>query len=62
MNKFLIMIIASFSLHAQDLDSLYNEILNAKHGFKSNFATTHIEDKQHEKCGFGLLATVKEYF
>ncbi len=49
-------------VQAQNLDSLYNELLNLKSKKQNVNQTVVIENKISNKCGFGLIATVKENF
>ena len=62
MNRILFIFFLSISLHAQNLDSLYQELLNNKAGSNSGFEPAQIESSSKNKCGFGLRATVKENF
>ncbi len=52
-----------FLIYAQNLDSLYNLLLNsAKSHVKHELSPAQIEERQPDKCGFGLRATIKEHF
>jgi hypothetical protein len=49
--------------YAQNLDSLYNVLLNSsKSHVKHELSPAQTEGKKHDKCGFGLHATIKEHF
>jgi len=59
---FYIILFFSISSQAQNLDSLYNILMSSRSSVKYDLAPASIEEKQPDKCGFGLAATIKEHF
>ena len=58
----IVLLLLSISLQAQNLDSLYQELVNIKTRSSSAQAPAQIESTSHDKCAFGLLATIRENY
>lgn len=63
MIRYLIILFFTASLlQAQNIDSLYNLLINSRTPDKHNLSPAGIDNKMHDKCGFGLRAIIKEHF
>lgn len=62
--KFVIaLIFVPFLIYSQNLDSLYNLLLNSNNlHIEHELSPAQVEGKKPDKCGFGLRATIKEHF
>lgn len=60
--QFLILIFFAITVKAQNLDSLYNKLLNSSLNSKQIYSTVQIEETSSEKCGFGLRAIINNHF
>ena len=58
----IVLLLISISIQAQNLDSLYRELVNIKTRSNSEQAPAQIESTFQDKCAFGLLATMRENY
>ena len=62
MTRIVLILFLSISIHAQNLDSLYNVLVNSNTKSRSELAQAQFKPLTTDKCTFGLLATIKENF
>ncbi|MCB9249565.1 MAG: hypothetical protein H6613_13980 [Ignavibacteriales bacterium] len=61
MKKIIFILFLTKIAFAQNLDSLYNELL-VQHSKIKSTSQTQIQNTETNKCGFGLTASVKAHF
>ncbi len=61
-NYLFVALFIALPLQAQNLDSLYQKLMGSRINIKNTQSSTHVIEMQPEKCGFGLIASIKEHF
>jgi hypothetical protein len=59
---YLVVLFLTLTLQAQNLDSLYNVLMGSRINIKNVSYPTQVDEKQPDKCSFGLRASIKEHF
>ena len=62
MKILIILALLSNTFFAQNLDSLYNLLLSSRGAQKDKYPSMQSGNSFEEKCGFGLSATIREYY